>query len=105
MMSLVLSALAGALHLAGEGWPAEPVEAVAQRVASGALPSVTAHGMGDSCFNAGMKQITELVANTTGSYARCIATGGNVLTDTTNGFLMTMNHNVDKFNENIQKDP
>ena len=67
-------------------------------------PTVTAHGMGDSCFNEGMKQISELVGNTTGNYARCIPTG-NVMTDTLNGFLMTMDKNVDVFAENIRKDP
>ena len=30
---------------------------------------------------------------------------GNVVTDTTNGFLMTMDDNVDAFNANIQKNP
>merc|ERR1719281_897769 len=51
-----------------------------------------------------MKQITELIAKTTGSPGKCIPTG-NILTDTTNGFFMTMDHNVDKFAENIRKDP
>ena len=60
--------------------------------------------MGDSCFNEGMKQITEVVGNVTGSYAKCVPTG-NVLTDTTNGFLMTMDKNVDVFAENIRKNP
>lgn len=50
-----------------------------------------------------MKQITELIAKTTGSPGKCIPTG-NILTDTTNGFLMTMDHNVDKFAENIAKE-
>jgi palmitoyl-protein thioesterase len=67
-------------------------------------PTVTAHGMGDSCFNQGMQDITDVVGNTTGAYAVCIPTGTK-LTDTTNGFFMTMNTNVDKFYENIQKDP
>ena len=67
-------------------------------------PTVTAHGMGDSCFNSGMQEITQIVGNTTGGYAVCIPTGTK-LTDTTNSFFMTMNRNVDKFNENIQKDP
>ena len=31
--------------------------------------------MGDSCFHQGMKDITEIIANTTGSYAKCIPTG------------------------------
>ena len=61
--------------------------------------------MGDSCFNEGMKEITEIVGNTTGNYATCIPTGNNEVSDTMNGFLMTMNHNVDAFAERIAKDP
>lgn len=68
-------------------------------------PTVTGHGMGDSCFNAGMKQITELIATTTGQYATCVPTGDNVITDTANGFFMTMNKNVDIFAEKIRADP
>jgi palmitoyl-protein thioesterase len=67
-------------------------------------PTVTAHGMGDSCFNSGMKQITEMIATRTGQYGVCVPTG-NRLTDTTNGFFMTMNKNVDVFAEKIRKDP
>lgn len=70
----------------------------------GAFPTVTAHGMGDSCFNSGMKEITELIGTTLGTYAVCVPTG-NRLTDTTNGFLMTMNDNVDVFAAKILKDP
>jgi palmitoyl-protein thioesterase len=51
-----------------------------------------------------MKQITQIIGDTLGTYAVCIPTG-NVLTDTTNGFFMTMNRNVDVFAENIRKDP
>ena len=68
-------------------------------------PTVTAHGMGDSCFNEGMQEITEIVGNTTGNYAVCIPTGNNEVSDTMNGFLMTMDHNVDAFAERIAKDP
>lgn len=67
-------------------------------------PTVTAHGMGDSCFNAGMKQITQLIGAQTSQYATCVPTG-NRLTDTTNGFFMTMNKNVDVFAQKIKKDP
>ena len=69
----------------------------------GAFPTVTAHGMGDSCFNSGMKEITALIGTTLGTYSVCIPTG-NRLTDTTNGFLMTMNDNVDVFAAKILKD-
>ena len=76
-----------------------------QAAAATTYPTVVAHGMGDSCFNQGMQGITEVVGNTTGGYATCIPTGNNKGSDTTNSFFMTMNNNVDKFNENIQKDP
>jgi len=67
-------------------------------------PTVTAHGMGDSCFNAGMKQITEIIGTQTSNYATCVPTG-NRLTDTINGFFMTMDKNVDVFAEKIRQDP
>jgi len=60
--------------------------------------------MGDSCFNAGMKQITALIGSQTNQYATCVPTG-NRLTDTANGFIMTMDKNVDVFAEKIRKDP
>ena len=50
-----------------------------------------------------MKDITKQIGATLQSYAVCIPTG-NRLTDTTNGFFMTMNKNVDVFAENIRKD-
>jgi palmitoyl-protein thioesterase len=68
------------------------------------FPTVTAHGMGDSCFNAGMKQITQMIAQRTGQYGVCVPTG-NRLTDTTNGFFMTMDKNVEIFAEKIKADP
>jgi len=67
-------------------------------------PTVTAHGMGDSCFNDGMQQITTMIANQTANYAVCVPTGTNVGKDTRNGFFMTMDKNVDVFAANIQKD-
>merc|ERR1711865_726300 len=67
-------------------------------------PTVTAHGMGDSCFNDGMQQITTMIANQTANYAVCVPTGTNVGKDTRNGFFMTMDKNVDAFAANIQKD-
>ena len=41
------------------------------------LPTVFMHGMGDSCFNPGMQQITAAVGNRTGTYAVCIPTGAD----------------------------
>ena len=71
----------------------------------GKFPTVTSHGMGDSCFNAGMKSITQAIGNATASYATCVATGKDHLIDTINGFFMTMDENVDVFAANIKKDP
>lgn len=69
------------------------------------LPTVFAHGMGDSCFNAGMKQITADTGKHIGSYAVCVPTGDNVVSDTINGFLLNMDKSVDVFAAKIQKDP
>jgi len=88
----ILAALDGPIVLPGSD----------TRVSS--LPTVTAHGMGDSCFNGGMKDITRQIGATLGSYAVCVPTG-NRLTDTTNSFFMTMDKNVDVFAEKIRKDP
>jgi hypothetical protein len=89
---------AGSLMLASSGYIVEspampesplmatldaPVLAPATTPA-GALPTVTAHGMGDSCFNSGMQSITQQIGTTLGTYSVCIPTG-NRLTDTTNG--------------------
>ena len=56
-----------------------------------------------SCFNGGMKQITTLIGKRLGTYAVCVPTG-NRLTDTLNGFFMTMDKNVDVFAEKIRND-
>ena len=69
------------------------------------LPTVFAHGMGDSCFNSGMKQITADTGKHIGSYAVCVPTGDNVISDTINGFLLNMDKSVDVFAAKIQKDP
>ena len=92
------------LLMAGEGWGPAPPGLLMGRAAPGAMPTVTAHGMGDSCFNGGMKDITKLIGAKLGTYATCVPTG-NRLTDTTNGFFMTMDKNVDVFAANIRKDP
>jgi len=68
-------------------------------------PTVTGHGMGDSCFNAGMKQITEIIGTTTGQYSTCIATGNSKISDTADGFFMNMNKNVEVFAQKIRADP
>merc|ERR1719499_1084860 len=69
------------------------------------VPLVFMHGMGDSCFNSGMKQITELAGKHMGVYSVCIPTGNNRASDTTNGFFMTMDKNVDEYAKRVRADP
>merc|ERR1711907_428651 len=56
-----------------------------------ALPLVVAHGMGDSCFNPGMKSVTQAA--------------GNQLTDTIDGFLLNMDKSVEAFKKRVDADP
>lgn len=72
---------------------------------SGHLPTVFAHGMGDSCFNPGMQSITKGVGTKTGAYSVCIPTGKTQGSDTINGFLKDMDSSLDFFADKIQKDP
>jgi len=65
---------------------------------------VLAHGMGDSCFNSGLKSLTEFVGQQTQQYSVCIPTGNNKASDTANGFFMTMDKSVDVFAEKIKND-
>merc|ERR1719210_949507 len=90
---------------------ASPLRAVVAEVGvpaesgpSTALPVVTAHGMGDSCFEPGFRSVTRFVGRKTGSYAVCVPTGSNIITDTINGFLMSMDKSVDVFARKIQAD-
>jgi palmitoyl-protein thioesterase len=69
------------------------------------LPTVVAHGMGDSCFNAGMKSITKGIGQKTAQYSTCIGTAGNRITDTIDGFLKNMDKSIDYFADKIKKDP
>jgi len=70
-----------------------------------ALPTVTGHGMGDSCFEPGFASVTKGIATRTGTYAKCIPTGNNIISDTINGFLMPMDKSVDIFAAKIRADP
>jgi len=73
---------------------------------SSALPIVTAHGMGDSCFNEGsMQYITNRVADLTNQYATCVPTGDNHHDDVLNGYFMSMNENIDIFAKKVKQDP
>jgi len=97
---LLLSAVGASAFL-----PVPVFEGAVEFVEGSKYPTVTAHGMGDSCFNAGMKQITEMIATRTGQYGVCVATGATEIGDTMDGFLRTMNWNVDKFAKKVQADP
>lgn len=77
---------------------------VVSRSVEAAYPSVLAHGMGDSCFNHGMKKLTKLVGSTLDSYSTCVPTGDNRISDTANGYFMTMDDNVDVFASKIAAD-
>jgi hypothetical protein len=72
---------------------------------SNGLPLVFAHGMGDSCFNSGMKSITKESGEYMGVYSTCIPTGDSWLTDTINGFFMDIYINIYVFAEKIKADP
>merc|ERR1711934_1255828 len=68
------------------------------------LPVVVAHGMGDSCFNPGMKSATQAAGNHLGVYATCIPTANSHLMDTIDGFLKNMDASVDFFAKKIKAD-
>lgn len=68
------------------------------------VPTVLAHGMGDSCFNPGMKSITTAIGQKTGAYSVCVPTGNTQITDTINGFLKNMDDSIDVFAKKIQAD-
>jgi len=73
---------------------------------SNQLPVVFAHGMGDSCFNSGMKHIGEHTSDLLqGAYVVCIPTGDTQAEDTTNGYFLNMDKSVDVFAAKIASDP
>jgi len=68
------------------------------------LPLAFVHGLGDSCYNRGMKQIIEQSGKHIGVYSVCIPTGNNKITDTVNGYFMNMNDNVDEWARRVKRD-
>jgi len=68
-------------------------------------PVVVTHGMGDSCFNPGMKSITKQAGAHAGVYSTCIPTGNNDIEDTINGFLLNMDKSVEVFAAKVRADP
>lgn len=87
-----------------KGWD-ETSDVVNKVYTKGSLPIVTAHGMGDSCFNSGMRSLTRKAGNKVGAYSVCIPTGDTRISDTINGFLLNMDASVDVFAEKIRADP
>ena len=69
-----------------------------------AVPVVVAHGMGDSCFNGGMKSVTAAIGKKLNAYATCKPTGASWITDTINGFLLNMDKSVDEFAKRVKND-
>jgi len=69
------------------------------------LPLVFLHGMGDSCYNRGMKNIASESGKYMGVYSVCVPTGEGRVKDTLNGFLMNMDDNVDALAAAVLADP
>eukprot|EP00462_Mataza_sp_D1_P002908 CAMPEP_0175100396 /NCGR_PEP_ID=MMETSP0086_2-20121207/7082_1 /TAXON_ID=136419 /ORGANISM="Unknown Unknown, Strain D1" /LENGTH=335 /DNA_ID=CAMNT_0016374539 /DNA_START=139 /DNA_END=1148 /DNA_ORIENTATION=- len=85
--------------------------------AADAVPIVITHGMGDSCFNPGMKQITQAAGQYKGVYSVCVPGGDTQMADTISGFfdnmemadtisgfLTNMDKNVDIFAAKVRND-
>jgi len=79
-------------------------EKVTVSTKKGTKPVVVTHGMGDSCFNPGMKQITADVGTHLGVYSVCVPGGDNDASDTISGFLVPMDKNVDIFAAKVRND-
>ncbi|CAF1073186.1 unnamed protein product [Adineta steineri] len=64
---------------------------------SGSPPVVLWHGMGDSCCNPlSLGTITKLLkTQLPGSYVSSLRIGSNIVEDTSNGFFMNANHQID----------
>lgn len=78
---------------------------VAYAAATTKYPSAVLHGMGDSCFNPGMKQITKVVGTVSGQYSVCVPGGSTQGSDTLSGFFVNMDKNVDIFAAKVRADP
>jgi len=74
-------------------------------VANSSYPIAVAHGMGDSCFNPGMKSITKFAGIALNTYSVCLPTADNLIMDTIKGFLHTMDASVDDFAKRVRADP
>lgn len=78
-----------------------------QFVLSDQLPVVLWHGMGDSCCNplsmGSVKKMLQKELN--GTYVLSLMIGENIISDTSNGFFMNTNEQIDFACNIIQKDP
>jgi len=81
------------------------VMSLASAASAGQMPVVFMHGMGDSCFNEGMGDITNKTGAHLNTYATCIPTGKDQGSDSNNGFFMTMDANVEEFAKRVKADP
>lgn len=86
-----------------QGWN-QTLDHLPQNLNGTEYPLAFMHGMGDSCYNRGMKQITKESGEHLGVYSVCIPTGNGEISDTTNGFFMTMNDNVDEWAKRVKAD-
>ena len=64
---------------------------------SGSPPIVLWHGMGDSCCNPlSLGSVIKLLKHQLpGSYIHSLRIGSNIVEDTSNGFFMNANHQID----------
>jgi hypothetical protein len=69
------------------------------------LPTVLVPGMGDSCFNPGFSQLTNLVAGRTAKEAFCVGAGGDPMTDAVYSFTKTMDEQVEHFANKVKTNP
>jgi len=107
IFSLLLSCVLSYEFSASAGGPLEFMDSSVSHQESSSsitLPLVFMHGMGDSCFNRGMKEITAKSGTHMGVYAVCIPTGNNRISDTDNGFFMSMNDNVEEWAKRVKND-
>ncbi|KAB0805491.1 hypothetical protein PPYR_02461 [Photinus pyralis] len=70
------------------------------------IPVVLWHGMGDNANGPGMNRVKQLIENEIpGTYVKSLMIGGNIITDTINGFLMHPTDQVEYACNLIQSDP
>lgn len=98
--------LAAELQKESAPFIATPMGSPPRRAARNAsVPVVTAHGMGDSCFNPGMADVTRFAGQALGVYSTCIPTADTQAEDTIAGFLKNMDASVDGFAQRVRADP